>query len=269
MNIIVSEAAFAAANAYETLHVPALFQQWAPRVLDAAELHQGQRVLDVACGTGVLAREAFSRIGTKGYVAGLDATRGMLAMAQHLSNSIDWQEGMAEKLPFDDNSFDVVVSQFGLMFFQNRLAAIQEMLRVLTPQGHLAVAVWDALDHSEAYPIEVDLLQQLAGQAAAEALKAPFVLGDKTALKTLFETAGVSNVKIATYHGTAHFPSIRAMVEADLRAWLPVMGVMLSDEMIEDILAQAEYVLQQYVQANGMVEFDAPAHIVTGTKQPH
>jgi len=157
------EEGMAAASAYEELHVPALFEQWAPRVVDIAQVHAGNRVLDVACGTGVLAREAASRVGPEGFVAGIDPNPGMLVVAERLDSSVRWQEGVAESLPYDEGSFDAVVSQFGLMFFQDRSAALREMQRVLVPGGRMAVAVWESLERSEAYPIEVELLERVAG----------------------------------------------------------------------------------------------------------
>lgn len=101
MNITASNVEIAAAKAYEALHVPALFKQWPPKVIDAAKIHQGQRVLDIACGTGTLAREASSRTGMEGYVAGLDPTPGMLAVAHQLAPAIAWQEGIAEELLYE------------------------------------------------------------------------------------------------------------------------------------------------------------------------
>jgi len=261
-----SEEEIAAASAYEDLHVPALFQQWAPRVLEAAQIKPGHRVLDVACGTGILARQAALRLGGEGFVTGLDASPGMLALAKQLVPTIEWREGTAESLPYDADSFDAVVSQFGLMFFRDRSRALGEMLRVLAPGGRMAVAVWESLDNSEAYPTEVALLERLAGPRAADALRAPFLLGDREELKTLFECAGVDSVEITTHRGTARFPNIRIMVEADLRGWLPVMGVVLEEEQIEGILLEAEIALSQYVTPQGTVEFDSPAHIVTGRK---
>jgi ubiquinone/menaquinone biosynthesis C-methylase UbiE len=135
-----------AANTYEALFVPALFEQWAPKVADSAQIQPGQRVLDVACGTGILAREVASRTGLTGYVAGLDTSPGMLVLAKQLAPTVGWREGAAESLPFADRSFDAVVSQFGLMFFADRHRALREMLRVLTAAGGLVVAVWDSLD---------------------------------------------------------------------------------------------------------------------------
>jgi ubiquinone/menaquinone biosynthesis C-methylase UbiE len=261
-----SQDEIAAATAYEDLHVPALFRQWAPRVVDAAQIRMGCRVLDVACGTGVLAREAALRLGNEGLVAGLDVSPGMLAVAKRLAPTIEWREGAAESLPYEAESFDAVVSQFGMMFFQDRGTALREMMRVLAPGGRMAVAVWESLDNSEAYPREVALLERLAGQRAADALRAPFVLGDRAELNTLFEDAGVGSIEIATHRGTARFPSIRTMVEADVRGWLPVMGVVLTEEQIESILSEAEQALSEYVTPVGTVEFDSPAYIVTGMK---
>ncbi|MEJ8569377.1 class I SAM-dependent methyltransferase [Elongatibacter sediminis] len=266
MNIQASAKDIAAARAYEDLHVPALFRQFAPEVLTAAGVGSGQRVLDVACGTGILAREAEERVGDTGVVAGLDATPGMLAVAQQLAPSIDWRLASAESLPWADESFNTVVSQFGLMFFQDRVNAIAEMLRVLVPGGRLAVAVWDSLENSAAYPEAVALLEDMAGPAAADALRAPFVLGDQSQLAALFTEAGVADIKVTTCQGTARFPSIRVMVEADLRGWLPIMGVHLEDSRIEAILQAAEDVLARYVNNDGEVEFNAPAHIVAGAR---
>lgn len=266
MNITATKQEIAAAAAYEQLHVPALFRQWALRMLDAADLQPGCRVLDVACGTGILAREARRRLGEGATVVGLDASPGMLTVAQQLDPTIQWQQGVAESLPHEDGSFDRVVSQFGLMFFVDRQQALREMLRVLTPEGVLAVAVWESLERSEAYPIVVTLLERLAGPEAADALRAPFVLGDRLQLAALFEEAGVSSITVTTHTGTARFPSIRTMVEADLRGWLPVMGVDLPEALIDEILREAEQSLAQYVRADGVVEFESPAHLVTGSK---
>ena len=256
----------AAARAYEALHVPALFAEWTEPVLDAAAVGQEQRVLDVACGTGVLARAANRRVGPRGAVVGIDPGPGMLAVAQELGPEVEWHQGVAESLPFPDASFDAVVSQFGLMFFVDRQAAIGEMLRVLRPNGALVVAVWDALERSPAYSLEVDLLERLAHRAAADALRAPFVLGEPQELTELFLAAGVVSPVVTTRVGTARFPSIRTMVGADLHGWLPVMGVVLDDERIEEILAAAERELDRFVEPGGAVVFDSPAHIVSGRK---
>lgn len=255
-----------AARAYETLFVPALFEQYAPKVADAVNLRKDERVLDVACGTGILARELLRRVGPSGRVAGIDPHPGMIEIARQNAPAIEWHEGKAESLPFANESFDVVVSQFGLMFFTNRIKAIQEMLRVLTSGGSFAVAVWDSLENIPAYASVVELLQRTAGQEAADALRAPFALGNQSKLSKIFSEAGVNSIQVTTHPGTASFASIGILVEAELRGWLPVMGVTLSEEKIGQILSEAETALAAYATINGQIRFTLSAHIVAGDR---
>jgi SAM-dependent methyltransferase len=258
------EALIAAASAYDEFFVPALFQQWASQVAAAARLLPGQRVLDVACGTGVLSREVASHVGERGWVVGLDPSPGMLAVARRRNPEIAWREGTAEALPYPDASFDAVVSQFGLMFFADRLRALREMVRVLRSGGRMAIAVWDSLDTMPPYAALVALLERLAGSEVAGALRAPFVLGSREDLAALFSEAGVADVKIATHRGEARFPSAQAMVEADLRGWLPAVGVQLTEQLIHRILGEAEKVLKPYLTPERTILFDVQAHIVAG-----
>jgi SAM-dependent methyltransferase len=255
-----------AAMAYEGLMVPSLFGEWASEVADAAQIRAGERVLDVACGTGILAREAASRTGATGSVIGVDPSPGMLVVAKRLAPKVEWQQGVAEWLPFADQTFDVVASQFGLMFFDDQRAALRQAWRVLRPGGRLAIVVWDALDNIPAYAEEVALLERLAGTPAADALRAPFVLGHRRDLLRLFADAGVGDVDVTTQKGRAKFSSVRVMVEADLRGWLPIMGVALTEAQITEILEAAEQALSRYVTSDGTASFETSAHVVMGTK---
>jgi len=260
----VSEEEVATGLAYEGLHVPALFRQWAPLVAEAARIEAGQKVLDVACGTGILAREVVSLVGRSGCVEGLDSNPGMLAVAKRLAPAIRWRRGSAEAIPHPDRKFDAVVSQFGLTFFEDRLEAIREMRRVLVPGGRIGVAVWDTLENSPAYSTLVRLLDRIGGKAAGDALRVPFALGDREELARLFQDAGVGSIEVETHRGEARFPSIRIMVEAETRGWLPVMGVVLDEDQIGQILDDAEDELARYVTIEGVVEFESRAHIVSG-----
>ncbi|MEM8689583.1 MAG: class I SAM-dependent methyltransferase [Pseudomonadota bacterium] len=206
-----------AAEIYDEFFVPSLFEQWAAPVTEAARITTGQTVLDVACGTGALAREAKVKVGPDGAVTGLDVNEGMLAVAQAKAPEINWQSGAAEALPFDDASFDAVVSQFGLMFFEDRAAALQEMWRVLRLGGRLAVAVWDRLETSPGYAAMVALLRRLFGEEAANALYAPYCLGETGPLLELFGEAGIGNAGVDTQVGKAQFPSLQDWVRSRLR----------------------------------------------------
>lgn len=253
-----------AAEIYEEFFVPALFEPWACQVADAAAVQPGQRVLDVACGTGILARTVADRVGPDGAVVGLDSNDGMLAVAQRQAPDVEWRRGLAEDLPFDSDSFDAVVSQFGLMFFDDKSRALQEMARVLRPGGRLAVAVWDSLDNTPGYAVMVDLLQRLFGTEAANGLRAPYSLGDVPTLAALLAEADLPAATISTHPGTVGFPSIQSWVYTDIKGW--VLADMIDDAQYELLLKEAEPVLQQFVTEQGTVSFSSPIHIITYAK---
>lgn len=106
----------------------------------------------------------------------------------------------------------------------------------------------------------------MAGRQAADALRAPFLLGHRKDLAELFSEAGAASAEITTHRGTAQFPSIRTMVEADLRGWLPVMGVMLTEDQIGRILQEAEQALSCYATTDGRAAFRLSARLVTAKK---
>jgi len=252
-----------AADVYEEFFVPALFAPWPAPVSDAAGIAPGQHVLDVACGTGVLAREAARRAQPGGTVVGLDRNEGMLAVAGRTAPEIEWRLGQAEALPFTDGRFDAVVSQFGLMFFEDRVLALGEMWRVLKPRGRLAVAVWDSLERTPGYAAMTALLERLFGERIAGALRAPYVLGDRQTLAALAAQAGIP-AQIATYHGVACFPSIEAWVHTDVKGW--TLADLIDETQYRQLLRAAQAELGHFVQANGNVRFDAPAHILSARK---
>ena len=124
---------------YERVMVPAVFGPWAKILLDTVALPAGTRVLDVACGTGIVTRLAASQVGSTGRVVGLDINGGMLAVAraqpQPAGAQIEWQQGDATRLPFPDAEFGNVLCQQGLQYMPDRPAALREMKRVLASGG--------------------------------------------------------------------------------------------------------------------------------------
>ncbi len=253
-----------AAEVYEKFFVPALFEQWAERICDAGGIKQGDRVLDVACGTGVVARKALPRAMPGGWVTGLDRNELMLEVARRLAPDVEWRPGMAETLPYADGSFDVVLSQFGLMFFEDRARALREMRRVLKPGGRVAVAVWAPLDTSPGYAAMASLLDRLFGAKVAAALKAPFSLGDRGNLGLLLSEAGLNGCTVRTVEGIARFPSLESWVHTDVKGW--TIADLIDDVQYERLLAAAREELAQFTQGDGSVSFAAPAHIVSTSK---
>ena len=249
-----------AAEVYETFFVPALFGQWPDRVLDAAEVGVGERVLDVGCGTGVLARAAVARVGRSGRVAGLDPNEGMLAVARRFGPEVAWMAGVAEALPYPEASFDRVVSQFALMFFSDPPAALGEMARVLSPGRSAAIATWASLDTTPGYAAMVELLGELFGEAAADALRAPFRLGDPDEVHELVATAFRDPV-VTTHHGTARFESVESWVHTDVRGW--TLADMIDDGQYAKLLRVAKRRLHSFTDTHGQVAFPAPALITT------
>jgi SAM-dependent methyltransferase len=257
-----------AAWVYEEFFVPALFAAWTGPLLDAAGAQPGDRVLDVGCGTGVLARAAAARVGPAGHVVGLDPNDGMLAVARTTSDAVQWRAGTAEALPFADASFDRVVSQFALMFFADRAAGLAQMARVLRPGGRLALATWASLPHVPGYAALVELLDEVVGDAAAAALGAPFSLGDPGQLHRLV-AAAFDDVRVARRHGVARFPSVDSWVRTDVCGW--TLAGMVTKAQSEALLAAAPDRLARFTAPDGTVELAAPALVVTaaaGSRSP-
>lgn len=252
-----------AAEIYDEFFVPALFGEWAPRLCNAANIASGNAVLDVACGTGATTREAAARLKQSGRIVGLDRNDGMLTVARRRAPEIEWQEGLAEALDFTENSFDVVLCQFGLMFFDDRGKALAEMARVLRPGGRIALSVWDDADTSPGYAAMIALIEDMFGPDAANALRAPFVLGEKTHLQSVLAEGGLGDAVLTTVTGTAHFASIFEWVRMDVRGW--TLADFIDDAGFEALVAEAEKRLARFTTPDGAVRFPAPAHLAVWT----
>jgi ubiquinone/menaquinone biosynthesis C-methylase UbiE len=213
------QVAGSAPEVYERELVPAVFGVWAPILVELAQPRSSERVLDVACGTGVVARIAATRVGPSGTVVGIDLNPGMLSVARSVvspdsrsGGQLQWQEASADKLPFPDGSFNVVYCQLGLQFFADRPAALREMRRVLGTEGRLALMVWRGMHESPGFAVLADALQRHVGQAAAAIMRAPFGLSNADELEALVRAAGFQNVAIQQRSGTVRFPSVERFV---------------------------------------------------------
>ncbi|MDJ0779170.1 MAG: class I SAM-dependent methyltransferase [Gammaproteobacteria bacterium] len=248
----------AAARVYDAVYLPALFQQWCPRVVASAEISAGQEVIDVACGTGALALAASEAVGADGFVAGVDNNTGMLAVAATKSATVEWYHAGAESLPFEQDRFDRALCQFGLMYFKDRVGAIGEMMRVLRPDGRLVLVVWDELAHNPGLAAEEYLWQQVFDEEIDEA---PYSLGNKSILEQLLRQAGISDFRIETHTGTARYDSIRSWIHTGAAGWTDDDA--LDADELELLLDTAERELAHFRTARGHVEFSTSAHIVT------
>jgi len=250
-----------AARIYEAVYLPALFQQWCSRVSEEANVKPGDYVIDVACGTGALAVAISANAGPSGKTVGIDINEGMLDIAKSKSSSIEWINAPAEALPFKDNHFDCVVSQFGLMYFENQENAIREMTRVLKQGGSLAVAVWDKLENNPGLAAEEYLWQQIFD---GEVDETPYRLGDRSALENLFKSSGVTDIQISTHKGTARFDSIESWIHTGAKGW--TKDDALSDDQLNLLLKTAEEELSNFRTSHGTVAFPTSAHIVSARK---
>lgn len=202
------------AEVYDAHLVPALFAESAIVAAEAG-VRKGDRVLDVACGTGALTLAVAEIVGPSGSVVGLDASPQMLTVARRKPMPIEWRQGTAEALPFLDNSFDAVVSQFGFMFFEDKPKALAEMMRILEPGGRLSVAVCDAVESSPGYGAFALLLDRLFGKELGDAFRAPFSLGDAGRLHEICGEAGIADADVVRRNGKVRFRSIDALVSTE------------------------------------------------------
>jgi SAM-dependent methyltransferase len=246
-----------AAEVYERDLVPAVFAPFADRLLELAPPRRGDRVLDVACGTGIVTRKAVPH---GAQAVGVDLNGPMIEVARAIEPSIEWIVADACELPLPDDSFDLVLCQAGLQFFSDKATAVAEMRRVLAPQGRLAVVVWRAAEHQPAWLKLAAALDRHAGPETGALMRAPFAFSDPAELREL--VGGDVRIVIET----VRFPSAREMLASQAAA-SPLAGPIqaLSDEAREALAADFESSMRPYTDDAG-VAFPQEAHVVTTTR---
>jgi ubiquinone/menaquinone biosynthesis C-methylase UbiE len=265
------QVAGSAPEVYERELVPAVFGPWAPILVELAHPRPGERLVDIACGTGIVARIAAARVGPTGAVAGVDLNPGMLSVARSATTTnsrssapIQWHEASADKLPFPDESFDIVYCQLGLQFFADRAAALREMRRVLGAEGRLALMVWRGIGESPGFSALAEILERNIGQAAAAIMRAPFGLSDASKLTNLVGDAGFRDVTVQQRVGTVRFPSVERFILSYV-AGSPLAGPVsqANDAAREKLISDARNALGKYA-TNSELAFPIAAHLVTG-----
>ena len=251
---------------YERYLVPTIFSPWAVLLVDIAAPQLGERVLDVACGTGIVARLVAGRVGPGGKVVGLDSSPAMLAVARSVSPisgaAVEWSEASALAIPFPEATFNLVLCQQGLQFFPDRPAALREVHRVLVPDGRLVLSVWRAIQYSPGFAILAEALARHVSSEAGKAMQTPFSLGEVDELRTLVVAAGFRDVTIRSAVKSLRFPSpedfVRRYVAGSALAGLVAQ---VSPDIPEALLGDVRQELHNHVDDEG-VAFPIEAHVV-------
>lgn len=243
------------AENYTRYLVPAIFAPWAQDLVSLAAPQSGERVLDVACGPGVVAHFAARHVGAMGQVTGLDINPGMLEVARSLPSHlpISWQEGSALQMPFSDASFDLVLCQQGLQFFPDRIAGLAEMRRVLAPHGRVALAVWGPIERSPGFAALAAALERHARAEAAAAARSPFALWNVDELRTVLKKAGLRRVEIHSQVKVLRFPSPEDLVRQYIPS-SPIAAAMseVDASVLEAVVRDVDEALQPYLDERGL-----------------
>ncbi|MBI4928573.1 MAG: methyltransferase domain-containing protein [Anaerolineae bacterium] len=238
---------------YQDIFIPAMIGEWVPRMLALVDLQPGEKVLDVACGTGVITRAAAEAVGTGGAVTGIDISPDMLSLARKLTDgrfpSVDWHECDAQGLPFEEGMFDSVICQLGLMFIPDKVAALKEMLRVLKTNGRVAVMVWGAIEKCSGQTAMAKTWEKLFGKEQAAGFYRQHSMSDPQMLRSILEAAGYCEIEIQSSMGTMRFPSVEILVRA-----YGALGKFPANPSEQALAIQeVEQALQEFMGSQGLV----------------
>ena len=253
---------------YERLLVPTKFLPWAEDLVRLGNPQPGNKVLDVACGTGTVTRLIPPYVGASGAVAGLDFDADRLEVAASLpltsGSVIEWKVGDACDLPFGDAEFEMVFCQQGLQFFPDKLEALKEMHRVLVTGGRLILGVWRSVEHQPGGRAMADALERHVGPEAGVIRREPFSFGDPDVIEALVAEAGFHDVVVNPTVKNVHFPSAEAFTKRYISARVPLntMVAAVDEEAREAVVTDVNVALEQYETGSGL-ELPTAVNVVT------
>jgi ubiquinone/menaquinone biosynthesis C-methylase UbiE len=246
-----------AAELYERYPARYILGPWAPLLVDAARLVAGERVLDVACGTGVVARAAAKRVGRTGRVVGVDLNPGMIAVARSVpptsEAAIEWLERSALDLRLENASFDAVLCQQGLQFFPDKRVALREMRRVLDHSGRLALSVWNSNSIGVYTGAVSAALVQFVGREVADRFTASRKAPTVDELQRLAAEADFSAVEVSVSRINVHLPRLDKFALDHLAATPVAAAIDAADaEARKKIGVSVMEQLQRYADGDGI-----------------
>ena len=253
------------AAAYEELFVPALFAQWAPMIADLAGIREGDRVLDVACGTGVAARTGADRVGSSGSVVGLDLNPAMLEVAARVRGDIEWREGDVSELPFEGESFDAVLCQSAVFFFPDVDRAFLEMARVVRRGGVVAIQTYAGLADQPGFCEFDAIVRRIVPGEALSLLDTYWSMGDLPALCAGLKRAGLEPVETRTTVGTVLYGTVENLVETEIKG--TPLADRLNQNQINQILIESAAILNSFVTPQRGLEMPITSHLVAARRQ--
>lgn len=248
------------AESYENYVVPVLFTPWADDLTARVSLAEGDRIIDVATGTGIVARRAAQAVSAPASVTAVDPNPGMLGVAESAAKregaEILFQEGRAEALPFPDRSFDVAFCQQGLQFFSDRQSGVNEMARVLDNDGRVAISTWQSIDrHGFFRDLHTSMQRHLGSPAAS----APFQLHDQAELRSLLAAAGFEDIEVSQVSKVSRYPDPDRFLAETLSGLMAVVVSMLDigerelREGIDAVTAELQQPLRDLTEDNHVV----------------
>jgi ubiquinone/menaquinone biosynthesis C-methylase UbiE len=226
---------------YDRYLAPLLFDPYAVDLVARLPVQDGMRVLEIACGTGVVTRRLVERLEGRGSIVATDLNEAMFACARKgLPGPRDpkWRHADGTSLPFESRSFDAVLCQFGLMFFPDKAAGAREAFRVLRPGGLYLLNVWDAIEHNPVPRIAHDTIATFFPKDPPVFYTVPFSYHDPAVLESLLRDAGFADVRCERVAREGQSPSA-AEAALGLIEGNPVYGEIMQrrPEALEEIKA--------------------------------